>query len=92
MVKRGPWLALMLSGKLRKEEASKVANRIAAILVATAITVALEYWWLDLSVVWVPLGALEYLCVRYIGYLMRERRYIKNARNEALRKSKGDVR
>jgi hypothetical protein len=75
-----------------REEAGKVGNRIVAILVATAITVALEYWWLDLSVVWVPLGAFEYLCVRYIGYFMRERRYIKNAMDEALRRSKGDVR
>jgi hypothetical protein len=65
-----------------------MGNRIAAILVGIAIMFSLERW---LSVSWyfsLPLGALGYFCVRYIGYFMRERRYIKNVTNEALKNPK----
>jgi hypothetical protein len=53
-----------------------MGNRIAAIAVAIAIIFPLERW---LNFPWyfsVPLGAIGYGCVRYIGYFMRERRYV----------------
>ena len=53
-------------------------NRIAAILTGIAITFPLERW---LSLEWyfaVPLGVLGYGVVRYIGYFVRERGYIKD--------------
>jgi cytosine/uracil/thiamine/allantoin permease len=63
-------------------------NRIAAILVGMAITFPLERWW---SVPWyfsLPLGVLGYACVRYIGYFVRERRYVKNMMVEAVKNAK----
>jgi hypothetical protein len=74
----------MLSGKLRKGD-GQMGNRIAAILAGIAIIFPLEYWW---SVPWyfsLPLGALGYGGVRYIGYFVRERRYIKNVMDAAKR-------
>jgi hypothetical protein len=63
-------------------------NRIAAILAGVAIIFPLERWW---SVPWyfsLPAGALVYGCVRYIGYFVRERRYIKAVTDEALKNAK----
>jgi hypothetical protein len=60
-----------------------VGNRIAAILFGIAITFPLERW---LSLQWyfaVALGVLGYGCVRYIGYFIKERRYIKRTMQEA---------
>ena len=59
--------------------------RIAGVVVAIAIMFSLEYW---LRVEWyiaVPLGILGYLVVRYAGYFVRERRYIKNTMDAAKR-------
>jgi hypothetical protein len=63
-------------------------NRMAAGLVGIAIIFPLEYWW---TVPWyfsLPLGAVGYLCVRYLGYFVRERRYIAAAMGEADRIAK----
>jgi hypothetical protein len=63
-------------------------DRIAAILVGIAILFALERW---SSVPWyfsAPAAVLGYLCVRYIGYFIRERRYISDMTEEAVRISK----
>lgn len=54
-----------------------MGNRILAVVVATAIMFALERgaefgWYWALALAW-----LGYGCVRYIGYFVRERRYIK---------------
>ena len=65
-----------------------MGNRIAAILVGLAITFPLEYWLSVPRYFSLPLGLLGYLCVRYIGYFVRERRYIKNMMDEAMRISK----
>jgi len=59
------------------------ANQIAAILVGLAIMFSLErfggfHWYLALV-----LGALGYWSVRYTGYFVRERRYIKRKMQEA---------
>jgi hypothetical protein len=54
-----------------------VVNRIAAVLVATAVMFALERW-AQFQWYWaLGLATLAYGCVRYIGYFVRERRYIK---------------
>jgi hypothetical protein len=63
-------------------------NRIAAILVGIAIIFPLERW---AAVPWyfsLPLGALGYGCVRYIGYFGREHRNIKNVMDEAVKSAK----
>jgi hypothetical protein len=63
-------------------------NRIAAILVGIAIMFLLERW---AGFQWyfaLAIGALGYGCVRYIGYFVRERRYIKNMMDEAMKISK----
>jgi hypothetical protein len=71
-------------------------NRIAAILVGIALMFSLMTGW---SVPWyfaLPLAALGYGCIRYVGYFLRERRYMKNvlqevdevARNAKLRDQK----
>jgi hypothetical protein len=65
-----------------------IGNRIAAILVGIAIIFPLEYWW---SVPWyfsLPAGALGYGCVRYIGYFVRERRYIRAVTDELVKNAK----
>jgi hypothetical protein len=75
---------LMLSGKLRKGS-GQAGNRIAAILVGLAIMVPLERW---TDIQWyfaLALGALGYAAVRYIGYFVRERHYIKNTTDAAKR-------
>jgi hypothetical protein len=62
-----------------------MGNRIAAILLGLAITFPLERW---VGLPWyfaLTLGALGYLCVRYIGYFMRERRYITDTMDAAKR-------
>ena len=59
--------------------------RIAAIAVGLAIMFPLERWagfqWYSA----LTLGALVCGCVRYIVYFVRERRYIKNMMDEAMR-------
>jgi hypothetical protein len=75
---------LMLSGKPRKGS-GQTGNRIAAILAGLAIMVALERW---AGLPWyfvLALGALGYAAVRYAGYFVRERRYIKNTMDAAKR-------
>jgi hypothetical protein len=60
-------------------------TRIGGVIAATAIMFSLEYW---LRIEWyiaVPLGILSYLIVRYAGYFVRERRYIKNTMDAAKR-------
>jgi hypothetical protein len=57
-------------------------NQIAAILVGLAVMFALErlggfHWFLALA-----LGALGYWSVRYAGYFVSERRYIKRKMQE----------
>ena len=59
--------------------------RIAAILVGIALMFALERWvgfrWYSA----LALGALGYGCMRYTGYFVRERQYIKSAMDAAKR-------
>jgi hypothetical protein len=59
--------------------------RIAAILVGIAIMFALERWGGFRWYFALSLGALGYGCMRYIGYFVRERRYIKSAMDAAKR-------
>jgi hypothetical protein len=66
-----------------------MGNRIAAILFGIAIIFPLVRWWSAPWYVYMPLGVLGYGCVRYIGYFVRERRYIKNTMDEAVRSAKG---
>jgi hypothetical protein len=58
-------------------------NRIAAILVGGAIMFSLERWGGFQWYLAIALGALGYWCVRYTGYFVRERRYIKRTMHEA---------
>jgi hypothetical protein len=60
-------------------------NRIAAILVGLAITFALEKW---AGLQWyfaLGLGVLGYACVRYVGHVVRGRRYLREMTEEAPR-------
>jgi hypothetical protein len=60
-----------------------MGNRIAAILVGLAIMFSLERWGGFQWYLALALGALGYGCVRYTGYFVRERRYIKRTMQEA---------
>lgn len=62
-----------------------MGNRIAAVVVAAAIMFAIErwaefQWYWALAIAW-----LGYGCVRYIGYVVREHRYIKSVMAEVER-------
>jgi hypothetical protein len=59
------------------------ANRIAAILVGLATMFSLERWGRFQWYLALALGALGYGCVRYAGYFVRKRRYIKRTMHEA---------
>jgi hypothetical protein len=61
----------------------EVANRILAILIGIAIIFLLDRWWLAPWYVYLPLGAIGYGFVRYIGYFVRERQYINRTMAEA---------
>jgi hypothetical protein len=56
-----------------------MGNRVAAIVAGIAIMFALDRWggfhWYSALVV----GAVSYGVVRYVGYFMRERRYVRDA-------------
>jgi hypothetical protein len=60
-------------------------NRITGVLVGIAVMTAterglgFEWYWAFL------IGVLAYLAVRYAGYFVRERRYIKNMMDAARR-------
>jgi hypothetical protein len=55
-----------------------VINKLGAIAVATVIMFALERWG-EFRWYWaLALAWLGYGCVRYVGYVVRERRYIKS--------------
>ena len=66
-------------------------NQIAAILVGLAIMFSLE-WWEEFGWLWtLVLGALAYCSVRYVGYLVTERRDVRRAKQaarEAARRAK----
>jgi hypothetical protein len=62
-----------------------MGNRIAAVVVATAIMFALERW-AKFQWYWaLALATFGYGCVRYIGYFVRERRYIKSVMDAVTR-------
>jgi hypothetical protein len=70
-----------------------LANRIIAILVGIAIIFPLDRWWSAPWYVYLPIGAIGYGFVRYVGYFVRERQYIKTTMveaTEAARKGRSD--
>jgi hypothetical protein len=71
----------MLSSKLRK--GGGLMGRILAILVGIAIMASLERWAAFQWYTALAIGALGYGIVRYIGYFVSERRYIKNTMDAA---------
>jgi membrane protein implicated in regulation of membrane protease activity len=64
---------------------TQLRSRIAAVLVALVLSVLLENLWGFSRLFSLLLGVLAYLIVRYLGYFVRERRYIRNVTDEALK-------
>jgi hypothetical protein len=66
---------------------TQLRTRIVAVLVAIVVSISLENLWGLSRLYSLLLGGLTYFVVRYVGYFVRERRYIKSV-EEALKNSR----
>jgi hypothetical protein len=78
---------------VKRANEAEMSNRILAVLVGIAIIFPLDRWWSAPWYVYLPLAVIGYGFVRYVGYLVRERRYINRTLaevDEAIRRERGD--